>query len=184
MFGRARGLHSIVDRLGFRNRVGLRRSTIVRLRPLPVAVLAALALLMAPVPAEAHGGGPESIISFSGLVNWLHLLGTVAWLGGVIFLRLFLGPALHMLRPAQRGRFMTALLQRYVHLAWWGIATLFFTGILTSWTHVPTPGTFTQTTYSLILTAKILLALGMVACTLVITLTARKSNSASGDNEN
>ncbi|TAK35803.1 MAG: CopD family protein [Chloroflexota bacterium] len=152
------------------------------IRLLAAASLLFVTWLALPLSAEAHGGGPESIVSFSGLVNWLHLVGTVAWLGGIIFLRLFLGPALRILHPAERAQLMSAVLQRYVHLAWWSIATLVFTGMLTTWTHVPTPETFTGTTYGLILTAKILLSVGMVLCTLVITVATKKSTSPSSGN--
>ncbi len=66
------------------------------------------------------------------ILDWLHLLGTVTWIGGMVFFVLILTPSLGAIDPPQRGKLIGALIKRYAGFAWGAVVLLVITGILIS----------------------------------------------------
>jgi uncharacterized membrane protein len=103
---------------------------------------------------------------FDVVVNFLHIVATVAWIGGMFFMKAVLMPAQEAIDPPQRGRLMGAVAPRFTAVAWTSVVVLIITGLL------KTPegwfmnfGTIASTT----LAVKHLLFLGMIVIGLVIT---------------
>lgn len=62
---------------------------------------------------------------------WLHMLATVAWLGGLAALALFVLPSMHRtLKPKQFATWADALNRRLDPLGWFSLGLLTFTGLL------------------------------------------------------
>jgi uncharacterized membrane protein len=52
------------------------------------------------------------------LIYWLHLIGIVAWGGGIILHVLVVMPSLHALSPPDRGKLMGTYGLRFTVLSW------------------------------------------------------------------
>jgi uncharacterized membrane protein len=64
------------------------------------------------------------------LMNFLHLLAAIAWLGGVSFVLIALRPATAaLLSPPQRLPLIAQVLSRFFVLVWLSIAVLLLTGL-------------------------------------------------------
>lgn len=64
------------------------------------------------------------------MLDWIHLLATVTWIGGTIFYVLVLMPSFAVLDPPQRGKLAGAITKRYAPISWLAIFFLILTGIL------------------------------------------------------
>jgi len=62
-------------------------------------------------------------------LNWLHLVATILWIGGMGFNILILRPSLKALDPKGRVLLASGVLKRFVYLAWISIAALTLTGV-------------------------------------------------------
>lgn len=98
----------------------------------------------------------------------LHILAVTLWIGHMVFWSLFVGPVAKNLRPPESGKFIRELSARKGGLGWPCLFVLFVTGIYIlyfkgfTWEHVFS-GDFLQTSYGLILSAKLTFVLGMIA---------------------
>lgn len=64
------------------------------------------------------------------LVFWLHMLATVAWIGGVFSISILILPAARKsLKPADLLAFMEAMQKRLEPLAWFSLGLLIATGL-------------------------------------------------------
>lgn len=64
------------------------------------------------------------------LVFWLHMLATVAWLGGLAALAILVLPAAsRVLKPVDQLAFIEAIQRRLEPLAWFSLAILIVTGL-------------------------------------------------------
>jgi len=64
------------------------------------------------------------------LTFWLHMLATVAWLGGLAAIAILILPtAKRLLKPAEQLAFIEAVQRRLDPLAWFSMATLGVTGL-------------------------------------------------------
>lgn len=64
------------------------------------------------------------------LVYWLHMLATVAWIGGIVSISLLVMPAAHRsLKPADQLAFIDAMQRRLEPLAWFSLGVLIATGL-------------------------------------------------------
>ena len=64
------------------------------------------------------------------VLQLVHLFATVAWIGGMIFMKAVLVPALSSLEPPSRGRLMSAVAKRFTVLAWTSVVLLAVTGLM------------------------------------------------------
>ncbi|MFQ5933809.1 MAG: DUF4149 domain-containing protein [Dehalococcoidia bacterium] len=58
----------------------------------------------------------------------LHLLGTVVWIGGMLFLGLVLTPVLRGRPPVERAALLHAVGRRFLKIGWTALAILLLTG--------------------------------------------------------
>lgn len=100
------------------------------------------------------------------IINFLHLIATVTWIGGAIYMNLVLMPALNAIEPPARGKLMGAAAKRFTVLAWSSIIVLLVTGYMKT----PTGMLLNTTeTYGITLTVKHLLFLAMAGIGALIT---------------
>ena len=64
------------------------------------------------------------------LVNAVHLIATVVWLGGAIFMKAILEPALKTIDPREGGKLMGIIAKRFTITAWTSIILLLVTGFM------------------------------------------------------
>jgi len=64
------------------------------------------------------------------VTDFLHLLATVTWIGGMLFMKLVLMPGMEAIDPPQRGRLMGAVAKRFTVVAWSSTLVLLATGFL------------------------------------------------------
>jgi uncharacterized membrane protein len=103
------------------------------------------------------------------IVDWLHLLATAAWIGGLIFYVLILLPSLRALEPPQAGRIVGAITRRYVPINWGAVIVLIATGILIALRRGVLRVELAST-YGVLLFVKHLVILSMIIIGLVISL--------------
>jgi len=104
---------------------------------------------------------------FSALVDLLHQLATVFWIGGMAFINLVLEPSLAAVDPFQRGRIMGMVGKRFTSVAWGSVLLLVITGFL------KTPDGllfYTSEGYGITLLAKHIVVLLMILFGLRISL--------------
>ncbi|HSQ77112.1 MAG TPA: DUF4149 domain-containing protein [Bacteroidota bacterium] len=101
------------------------------------------------------------------LINLIHLLATVVWLGGAIFMKLILEPAMKQIDPREGGRLMGLIAKRFTITAWTSIILLLITGYLKT----PDGMLFdTSSDMGMILTVKHLLIVVVIIVGLLIAL--------------
>ena len=64
------------------------------------------------------------------VLDFVHLLATVAWIGGMLFMKLVLMPAQEAIEPSQRPWLMIAIAPRFTITAWASVIVLVITGFL------------------------------------------------------
>lgn len=76
----------------------------------------------------------------SPLVRVLHIAAACTSLGGLVYARAVLWPALPHLPAAERGAFLAVVLRRFAWIKWIGVAVVAVTGAIqwfAVWPHVP-----------------------------------------------
>ncbi|NIO37394.1 DUF4149 domain-containing protein [Candidatus Bathyarchaeota archaeon] len=69
-----------------------------------------------------------------GLLNWLHLVATVTWFGGVTTNVLLVAPSLGVsLEPPAAGKFMNEFMKKFRPLVYVSIIVLVATGAILTW---------------------------------------------------
>lgn len=99
--------------------------------------------------------------------DFLHLLATATWIGGMIYINLALMPALTAIEPSQRGKLMGAVGKRFAVLSWSSVLILLITG------YMKTPDGMlleTSTDYGKTLMIKHFAILAMMAVGIYISL--------------
>lgn len=100
------------------------------------------------------------------IVHFLHLVATVAWIGGMIFLHYILTPAQKVINPEEGGKLFGFVAKRFTILAWTSTVVLIITGLIKA----PSEALLDLSThYSLWLTIKHLLIVLMIIGGLMIT---------------
>ncbi len=126
---------------------------------LGLLLLVAMAFSGHAAAAQSRGG----LGSFAVPVDWLHLLATSIWVGGIIFIAITLLPAIWGHESTDRAQALVKLLPRFSIFALIGVTVAALSGSfnadvqLTSWSQ------FLDTTYGRTLIVKILLVLVMIA---------------------
>lgn len=95
------------------------------------------------------------------VMDWLHLLATTVWIGGMSFNILVLRPSLTIVDPPQRVKLVGQVLNRFLYLAWISILILIVTGIFTA-----TP---TNLNYGILLSIKHIIVTAMVIIVAIIS---------------
>lgn len=107
-------------------------------------------------------------MSAAALAQWLHLGAAVVAVGGVLYARAVLGPALRALPPEERAQVLRAAGRRFHPILWAAIALLLVTGlynvVLAADAHAADP------LYWQLLGLKIVLAVALFGLALAVTL--------------
>jgi copper transport protein len=119
----------------------------------------ALALLTS---IGGHPAATEPVV-LTVAVDWLHLLATAAWIGGLVALGLILPGVVRSLGAAEGATTLAATAARFSTLALVAIQVLAVTGFYQTWAHIPGPENLLGSTYGRALAAKLLLLVPLLA---------------------
>lgn len=112
----------------------------------------------------SHGAASPLWTPFTVAMDWLHLLATAVWVGGLVGLALTL-PALRS--PGGGGRPLLLLpleiVSRFSNIALASVGVLAATGLYSAWLHVGSFDALLPTAYGRTLTVKLALVAGLVA---------------------
>ncbi len=98
--------------------------------------------------------------------NFLHILATTTWIGGMIYINVILMPSLSAIEPSQRGRLLGATTKRFTYLSWGSIIVLVLTGLAKT----PSQMLFNVVgAYGISLTVKHIIVVAMIVIGLLIT---------------
>jgi putative copper export protein/methionine-rich copper-binding protein CopC len=125
---------------------------------LGLLLLLAMAFSGHAAAAQARGG----LGSFAVPVDWLHLLSTSLWVGGIIFIALTLMPALWGYESPDHARALVTLLPRFSVIALVGVTVAALTGSFNADVQLTSWNQFIDTTYGRTLIVKILLVVVMM----------------------
>jgi putative copper export protein len=67
------------------------------------------------------------------VVRFLHVLGAITWVGGMLFIALTLVPATRGLDPLVRASLVSRIGVRFRLVGWFAVALLLLTGLLNLW---------------------------------------------------
>lgn len=101
------------------------------------------------------------------LINFVHLLATAVWLGGALFIKAILEPAMKKIDPREAGRLQGFIAKPFTITAWTSILLLVITGFM------KTPEGMlldTSSELGIILTVKHLLIVGVLVISILIGL--------------
>lgn len=64
------------------------------------------------------------------IINFIHLLAAVTWIGAGIFINIILNPSLRALEPMQAGKLMGSVSKRMIRISWMSALLLVVTGFM------------------------------------------------------
>jgi uncharacterized membrane protein len=106
-------------------------------------------------------------LALRAIILWLHLLAAVTWMGGLLFQVLVVFPTLGRGElTAERLRFSLGLEVRFRSIMWPAISVVLFTGLVNLmhvWHATSVAGGTLAPAFARVLSAKLLLVLGMIA---------------------
>ncbi len=111
------------------------------------------------------GGHPAATdpVLLSVAVDWVHILATVAWVGGLLTLGLILPGVVRSLGATEGAATLLTVVPRFSALAILCIQALVVTGFYQTWAHVAGPATIGSTAYGRALAVKLLLLVPLLA---------------------
>ncbi len=102
----------------------------------------------------------------------LHIAATCTSLGGLVYARMVLWPALDLLPEPQRGSFLGSAIRRFAYIKWTGVSVVAVTGIVQwIWTY---PYVMDHQLYLLYFVIKMAGAVGLFSITFLLALPAEK----------
>ncbi|MDR7536685.1 MAG: copper resistance protein CopC, partial [Armatimonadota bacterium] len=129
----------------------------VRIPEMPWVPVAAAGLLLAGFTASSHAAG-SGLLAMA--ADWVHLIASAAWLGGLGALLVVLVPA----APDDRQRLATVLVPRASRVAATALALVILTGLYAAWLHVPGVRALVETFYG----RGLLLKMALVAAVVIL----------------
>ena len=121
---------------------------------IPVTILAIAYMFISAFSGHAANVAP-SLVWQSCTVDWLHLVCTSAWAGGMAALAYGVLPARSALRAEQRVDAILPLLDRFSPVAYVAVGVLALSGIYSAAHHLDTPSLLASTLYGQLLTIKL-----------------------------
>ncbi len=131
---------------------------------LPVAALAVAYMLLAAFAGHATHVAPALVVQ-SCVVDWLHLVCTAAWAGGMAALAYGVLPLRHALAPEERAPAILPLLDRFSPVAYISVGILALSGVYSAAQHLDAPSMLHSTVYGQLLLVK----LGLVGLLVVMS---------------
>jgi copper transport protein len=109
----------------------------------------------------AHTG--TGVLTVPVLLDWVHVLASGIWAGGIIVIAIALIPALRSLPASQQGLPLADTLDRFSPLAYASVAALILTGAFNGKVHIPSWYALFNSIYGRTLVVKMALVLAMLA---------------------
>ena len=136
----------------------LRASSALRLRGW-WAVLITGAVILLTTSLNAHAAAQPDYTWLTVGVDWLHLLATAIWIGGVVCLVVVLPVALRQFIPGtgERTRFLASLIPLFSQVSLICVVVLVLSGVYNSWVEVGSLEALFGTLYGQVLLAKLVL---------------------------
>jgi len=131
---------------------------------LPVVALAVAYMLLAAFAGHATHVAPALVVQ-SCVVDWLHLVCTAAWAGGMAALAYGVLPLRHALAPEERAPAILPLLDRFSPVAYISVGILALSGVYSAAQHLDAPSMLHSTVYGQLLLVK----LGLVGLLVVLS---------------
>jgi copper transport protein len=125
-------------------------------------VLTGIALVYMLLVAWSGHAVKISPLGVSLAVDWIHLVGTAAWIGGIAVLAFGVLSFQPKLLPHQRAYAVLPLLHRFSPIAYAAVAGLVLSGIYNAYNHLPTRGDLTSTVYGQLAILKSVLVVVLV----------------------
>lgn len=106
------------------------------------------------------------------VLHWLHLLGVVTWIGGLIFNLVILTPSVGAIDLKPRAMLLRRVLRKFLHTVWGSLLIIVATGLYRVFivNQMTSLEAFLATSYGGFLTAKILIVIVMLAIVTYVTL--------------
>lgn len=128
--------------------------------PLLLALCALLYMLFVAFAGHAADLSP-AVVAYG--LDWLHLVGTAAWVGSIGALAWCVLPLRHTLPPEQRVAAVLPALDRYSPIAYGAVLVLSISGAYNALNHIDVPAQLGSTLYGQLIVLKSLLVLLLVA---------------------
>jgi putative copper export protein len=124
----------------------------------PRVVSLGLALAIALTTTLTGHAADWGDLTLSAGIDWVHVVATTAWTGGLIAL------ALAVLREARQWPLgvLGGCMRRFSRLAGFCVAAVLATGLYNAWVQLPGPSALVTTSYGRALAVKLLLVLGLL----------------------
>ncbi|WP_162179470.1 copper resistance CopC/CopD family protein [Thermogemmatispora carboxidivorans] len=126
-------------------------------------LLLGLALFGAMTLSSHAAAVSSNIFLFSVLIDWLHLLGSAFWIGGMFYIVTCYLPLLEPQAPPLRAQSLTTVLPYYSPWAIAGVVLLTVTGPFSASVHLTSPAELVTTAYGRALLIKIVLVAALLA---------------------
>ncbi|HLI26848.1 MAG TPA: copper resistance protein CopC [Chloroflexota bacterium] len=120
-------------------------------------------LLLLTTSLNSHAAAVPQATAVAVAADWLHLVATAAWIGGLIQLAVALPATVAALPPALGGRALAVVVRRFSLLAIGAVGTLVATGLYQTWLHIGSWDALTSTTYGQALLGKLALLMPLLA---------------------
>lgn len=151
------------------------------------AILAAGASLTLLTALGGHAA-TTAPVALSLLIDWVHLVAMILWIGGLFSLAVLLPPILRSLGAVEGNRVLASVAPRFSTLATLSVQALVLTGLYQTWAQVGEPRVLTATGYGRTLLVKLalvvpLIALGAVNRALIVPRLQRLSGGGEGAGE-
>jgi len=127
------------------------------------AGLALGGLLLVTISLNSHGAAAQEWTVVAVAVDWVHLIATTIWIGGLAQLVVAVPAALPALGGTGRGRLLAAVIPRFSTWALGAVGALVITGLYQTWLEVGGPDALTATPYGQTLIVKIALLVPLLA---------------------
>ncbi|MCI0353511.1 MAG: CopD family protein, partial [Acidobacteria bacterium] len=135
------------------------------------AELVLLALLPLGISLTGHAAAAQSPLPL--FADWLHLLSTALWVGGLLYIAAVLRPALARIDGQERITILGLVVPQFSNLAFISVAVLVATGIYAAWINVPGLGAVRTTAYGRTLAIKLVLLVPLLTIAAVNLLSTR-----------
>lgn len=135
--------------------------------------LLVVAIFLLALSAGGHAGGVPDLTLSAVLLNWLHTMAAVAWIGGLAYVVLAALPVLENTDLDKRAPLTLGLLRRYAAFTGTGMAVLLITGIFAAQAQVGSTGRLLGSSYGHRLDLKLLLILALLLLTLYLLVIQR-----------
>lgn len=106
------------------------------------------------------------------ILHWLHLLGVVTWIGGLVFNLIILTPSLGVIELKPRAVLLRRVLRKFLHTVWGSLFIIVATGLFRVFfvNRMTSLDVFLGTFYGNLLTIKIILVVVMILLAAYVTL--------------